>query len=131
MTYIKNFICAILLVASLSLGVFASEEQKYIYYYPEYDITIEFSKNSNINTDTQIIIAESIVHNANIPQTYSLCWLTGHDSSVETVSAISHKVANSEPRCQRTVYNVTTCAKCDYTDIVLVGSNYIYCCPVE
>ena len=63
-------------------------------------------------------------------ETYGLwCNLFGHDYNVETVYTITHCVNPVPPRCLRQYYQVSTCTRCGYSESVLIGSDYINCCP--
>lgn len=131
MTKFKRIISMFLLASSLTLTIFANEPQVLTYNYPEYNTTIVFSDDTKLESDKRKVIADSIAYNSTISQTYSLCWLTGHNLSTETVTETNHKVATYEPRCLIKIYSVTTCSKCDHIETVLKNSDYIWCCPEE
>ena len=127
----KKLLCIFMVVCTLSLVVSATNESTYIYEYPELDLTIEFSEDSAFSQVDRQIIADSIAFETPISQTYSLCWLVGHDFYVETVSALYHKKSEYSPRCQLEVYDVEKCTKCDHLYPTLVSSRYISCCPPD
>lgn len=61
--------------------------------------------------------------------TYGLtCTLFGHKLTSSVVTAVTHKVSATSPRCRRETYNVETCSRCDYVNSRLLGSEYIVCC---
>ena len=120
-----------MVICTLSLAVSAENESAYIYEYPELDLTIEFSKDYFLSQDARQMIADSIAFDTPITQTYSLCWLLGHDFYVETVSALYHKRSEYDPLCQLEVYDVEKCTKCDHLYPTLVTSKYVSCCPPE
>lgn len=61
--------------------------------------------------------------------TYGLtCTLFGHDEKTSSVSAITHKVSSTAPRCLERTYNYTECTRCDYETSRLIASEYIFCC---
>ncbi len=61
--------------------------------------------------------------------TYGLmCTLFGHKLESSSVTAVTHKVRATAPRCRRDIYTVETCSRCDYTNSTLKASSYIACC---
>lgn len=131
MKHLIKLSCITLLIITLSLVISATDNSTYIYDYPEQKVTVEFSDNTDFPDNIRQIIADSIVYDIPLSQTYSLCWLIGHDTTVETVSAIYHERSEYDPRCQWEIYDVTSCTNCDYVYPVLVSSKYISCCPPE
>lgn len=129
--YIRKLSCILLLTVTLPTIISAASETTYIYEYPEQNTTIEFSDSSLLASSTRQTIADSIVYSLPLSQTYSLCWLVGHDTITETITATYHKRSQYEPRCQLEIYHVTSCTNCDYANPVLVSSKYISCCPPE
>lgn len=117
------------MICVLSFVVSAMDESTYTYEYSELDLTVEFDETSVFSNDERQMIADSIAYDAPIQQTYSWCWLLGHDLYVETVSALYHKKSEYDPRCQLEVYDVERCENCDYIYARLVGSRYVSCCP--
>lgn len=131
MNKIKKVFIVGILICILSFMVSATDENTYIYEYAEQNLTVEFIENSAFSEDARQIIADSIAYDTPVPQTYSLCWLLGHDYYVEVVSATYHKKSVYAPRCLIEFYDVTQCRKCDYIYPVFTGSQYIHCCPPE
>ena len=122
--FIKLF-CTFIVVLSLGLVINAADDISYVYNYPAQDITVEFQSDTSFSENTRQIIADAIVYDIPFAQTYSLCWLIGHDITVERVSAIYHKRSVDDPRCQWEIYDVEECSNCDYTYARLVDSRYI------
>lgn len=56
------------------------------------------------------------------------CTLFGHKIESSVVTAVTHKVNSTDPRCLQETYNVETCSRCDYTNKTLLSSIYISCC---
>lgn len=56
------------------------------------------------------------------------CTLLGHKLESSVITAITHKAKATAPRCLRETYNTEVCSRCDYTNSVLIGSEYIACC---
>lgn len=131
MKYIKISFFIILFVSIFTLLVSADTNETYIFEYPAQNITVEFSDTSFLSEEVRQLIADSLVHGTPIPQTYSLCWLLGHDTITETISVVYHERSIYDPRCQLELYDVTSCYNCDYISPVLISSCYISCCPPE
>lgn len=61
--------------------------------------------------------------------TYGLtCTLFGHKIETTSVTAVTHNVRTTAPRCRRDTYSVDNCTRCDYTKSTLTRSVYIACC---
>lgn len=61
--------------------------------------------------------------------TYGLtCTLFGHKLEGTIVSAITHKVSATAPRCLEKTYDYEACTRCDYESSDLINSSYIFCC---
>ena len=61
--------------------------------------------------------------------TYGLtCTLFGHNIKISSVSAVTHKVRATSPRCLKKTYDYEECTRCDYEKATLVCSEYIGCC---
>lgn len=103
------------------------------------------AKETNINNNVEIVIhtevsaeTESKIekHFAsgepatdNISSAYGLtCTLFGHKIEGTAVSAITHKVRSTSPRCKKETYNYEACTRCDYETSELVATVYIVCC---
>ena len=61
--------------------------------------------------------------------TYGItCTLFGHKIEGTIVSAVTHKVSSTSPRCLEKTYNYEACTRCDYENAQLISSMYIVCC---
>ena len=129
--YMKKILSIVILVSVLSFMVSAADKNTNVYEYYEQNLSVEFIENSAFSQDIRQMIADSIAYNTPIPQTYSLCWLLGHDLYIEGVSAVYHKQSEYDPRCQFELYDVEKCRNCDYVYARLVSSQYISCCPPD
>ena len=128
----KRLLCfslAIIFAFSLSLVTSASSEitanQVEIGQF-----TVIFEEDTIYSAAEQQIIAQQIV-NGDITnhQTYGLvCNVFGHKTTTELIEVVEHCVRDSMPRCLLTYYNLTTCSRCDYTNVEHVSSVYINCC---
>lgn len=56
------------------------------------------------------------------------CTLFGHKIETTSVTAVTHNVRTTAPRCRRDTYSVDNCTRCDYTKSTLTRSVYIACC---
>ena len=131
MKNVKILLCSIIFIFTCSLIAYANNDDVYIYEYPEFNLSIEFPADTTLSSTTRQMIADSIAYDIPLSQTYSWCWLLGHDTTTKTISAIYHKRSEYDPRCQVELYDVTSCSNCDYVSPVLISSSYISCCPPE
>ncbi|MBE6814692.1 MAG: hypothetical protein E7522_04480 [Ruminococcaceae bacterium] len=61
--------------------------------------------------------------------TYGLtCTLFGHKIEGTIVTAVTHKVRATSPRCKKDTYNYEACTRCDYETSQLIDTEYIVCC---
>ena len=122
----------VILSLCMAITAFSSGSEDYEFEYNE-NITIVFENDTVFSQEERQNIADIIVYGNvdNNISTYSLCWLTGHDMISDSVVEIQHKVATTEPRCRRTVYEVETCSNCDHVEITNLGSTFIFCCLEE
>ena len=61
--------------------------------------------------------------------TYGLtCTLFGHKIEETIVTATTHKVRTTAPRCVMKTYDYEACTRCDYETSRLIDTEYIYCC---
>jgi len=128
----KKLLCIIVMLLSvLTCAVVATDANTYVYEYPELNLSVTFIENTSFSQEVRQKIADSIAYDTPVSQTYSLCWLLGHDLYVEGVSVVYHKRAEHDPRCQWEFYDVEKCENCDYAYPRLVSSQYISCCPPE
>lgn len=119
---------AIIIVLTLTISVYATGTSDNIYNIN--GITVEFSESSSFTEEEQVTIAQLVVDGIeNSTTTYNvLCTLFGHSTTTETIGVIEHCVRDAQPRCLKTVEDVTACSRCDYVSIDVIGSYYIVCC---
>ena len=95
-------------------------------------ITIEFSENTAISSETQATIAQMIVNDEYISSatTYNLlCTLFGHKEVTETYTVIEHCVSDTAPRCLKSLQDITICTRCEtVTNVHIVSTYYVNCC---
>ena len=128
-----------LLISTLTVTIFADENNPLVYQYYDPEITVEFAESLNVSSERQQQIADKIAYidSSFIPGPESdslnniICTLFGHDLSTTTVTATHHKVHVYNPRCLLEIYYVSACSRCNYTNAELAGSAYIVCCPVD
>lgn len=94
--------------------------------------TIIFNVDSNFDEEQQQIIAQKVISNDitnDISATYNLmCTLFGHKTTTESITVIEHRVSDTQPRCRKSLQDVTGCTRCDYVTTSVVSATYIYCC---
>ena len=94
--------------------------------------SVIFNADSAFTAEEQQLIAEKAVANNTENETDTtynlLCTLFGHKTSTESITVIEHCVREAQPRCTRSLQDVTTCSRCDYVDISVFSSTYIHCC---
>ena len=131
MKQLLRLLSFILVMLCFVLAVSASELNGTAIEYPNEMITIQFEENTSLSAERMQMIADSFVYGTPIPQTYALCWLTGHDKVTETMTVTQHKADQYDPRCILEIYLITTCTKCDYYSEEFDSSGYISCCPED
>ena len=129
----KAFIITILLLVFSINGIAANDTETMIDY-ADCNVTVVFDSSIPVSSDVQQRIAEYLVYGTvsaseSSVQPRAFCWLTGHDYVTSTVSTIEHEVYATAPRCVESLYEVTTCSKCDYMESTCLSSISIYCCP--
>ena len=94
--------------------------------------SVIFDADSSFTAEEQQLIVEKVVSNNTDNEaatTYNLlCTLFGHKTTTETITVIEHCVRESQPRCTKSLRDVTTCSRCDYVTIDVLSSTYIHCC---
>ena len=136
---IVKTIALFLALSVLTLTIFADDLNPLVYQYHDPEVTVEFSESLNISMERQQHIADDIAgisssSISNPPQILPdniICTLFGHDLSTTTVTATHHKAKVYNPRCLVEVYHVSACSRCNYSDMEMVGSVYIFCCPED
>lgn len=129
--YFAIFLSTVIIL-SLQLSVAASDSIGNSFTIGSF--TIEFSNDSAYNYEEQKILAQRLVL-SNVEEEPSstnynlLCTMFGHKTTVESVTIIEHCVSDTQPRCLRTIQELTICSRCEsviYTNTI--SQVYIYCC---
>lgn len=93
------------------------------------EITIE---NENISKETRAKIIDFYTNGGEEKEgtsTYGItCTLFGHKLESSTVTATTHKVRSTSPRCLKKTYLYESCTRCDYEESTLASQVYIVCC---
>lgn len=126
-----------LLSLLLSLGVVAVNlDNPSSYNNNPSDVVVIVENASNLSEEQAMRLTEMVrlYHCGGVAttnsNTYGLtCTLFGHKTIMNTTYVIEHKVRATNPRCLQTLYEVTTCERCDYENIQYVTDSYIPCCP--
>ena len=115
--------CVILVISFLlTMGSISAEN---IYLEKE----IIFSDNSEFTEAEKEHIKLFLTSGCSDSDTYGLkCTLFGHTYKTEYVTAITHKVFATSPRCLREIYETNICEDCSDTQSVLISSTMITCC---
>lgn len=120
---------AIVIAFSFSVNAFATTTTSNVYSFD--DITVEFFGDSAFSAEEQESIAQ-LIASGNFEHssiTYNvLCTLFGHKTTVETIGVIEHCVRDVQPRCLKSLQDVTVCSRCDYVSIDVYSTYYINCC---
>lgn len=121
-------ITALCVAITLSLSTFATGVSGNIYTIN--GTTVEFASDSAFTPDEQLAIAEYVVNGKESSSTtYNLlCTLFGHNTTTESFTIIEHCVSATAPRCVESIQDITACSRCDYVEIDVVSSIYIFCC---
>lgn len=120
---------AIVIISLLPLNAYANGNTEHIFSFE--GITVEFSDTSSFTIEEQAKIAEFVVNGTNdsSASTYNLwCTMFGHNTTTESFSVIEHCVRNDQPRCLKTIQEVTACSRCDYVSTNVLNTSYIMCC---
>jgi len=131
MKIFKIILASVLLLSILYTGIYANAEivGDSIYFYDE-NITIKFNPDDSLDDNRKLFIANALVYGAP-KQTRAWCWLTGHSLREYTLTSLKHRVEPLDPRCLRSIYDVTVCDNCDYYEEVLLTSVLVSCCPKD
>ena len=84
----------------MPITAYASSETKYRYDYESSDTTLVFDENTAFDADERQNIADYIVNGGSADETVSvqsLCWLTGHKITSDSVIEVQHKVSKTAP----------------------------------
>lgn len=94
--------------------------------------SIEFEATSSFTIEEQQWFAQQIADHSissDNATTYNLwCNMFGHKLTTETITVIEHCVSDTQPRCIKSIQELSACSRCDYTSIEVLNSIYIYCC---
>lgn len=95
-------------------------------------VTVVFESDSTFSIDKKNEIVDYIITD-NIQDTsvttYNLlCTLFGHKTTTESITVYEHCVRDAQPRCIRSLQDVTGCTRCDYVTTEVITSSYVYCC---
>lgn len=129
MKRILTTLLAIIIALSLPLSAAAINNAQGIY--TVNGITVEFSENSLFTPEEQAVITQLIVDgidNSSATTYNVLCTLFGHKTTTETIGVIEHCYREAQPRCLKTIEDVTACSRCDYVSIDVVSTYYVVCC---
>ena len=120
---------ALLLVCSFTSPSFATAEEIYVYNLGT--VTVIFDENDTWDAATREAIAHRLVYgDEDADTTYNLlCNLFGHKYETKGVTAITHCVQSSQPRCLEEIFDLSLCSRCGDQVTERVGFCYIYCCP--
>lgn len=128
---LKGFIFIVLAVSCCFIVFAQTDDAIYRFEYEDAGKTVIFSDDTSISEAKRQQIADSLVYGTEDEDgatVLSWCWLIGHNYTVDIVIVITHKVNPTTPRCLRETFEVTTCTRCDYYNIELISSTYIFCC---
>ena len=128
----KKIIALILVVVSLfcttSISVYAEDANENTVTVTVNEVEFIFDANTTEEYRSKVI-AHYFSHENDGATAYGLtCTLFGHKLESSVVSAITHKVRATDPRCLRERYNMQACSRCDYVTQSLIDSSYISCC---
>lgn len=126
---IRTVITILSLTVLLSVSIFAVNVDNVTHKHEKNEITIEFlSDNLTKAEEAQIIdylvTGEQMAMAGNV-----LCTLFGHSmGATEIITAISHNVYSTAPKCNMDTYGISACTRCDYVSASLLSSKSISCC---
>lgn len=128
----KKIIAIIMVVVSLfaimSFSAYAEEVKEDTITVTVNEIEFTFDVNTSEEYRNKII-AHYFDKNDEDVATYGLmCTLFGHKLESSIITTITHKAKATAPRCLRERYDTEACTRCDYTNAVLISSEYISCC---
>jgi hypothetical protein len=121
---------AIVIALFSTIGVSADETVGHTYQIG--NVTIIFDADSQLSAEQQESIAQLLVNQEyGIAKANIICNIFGHKNSVEGVTTITHKVSESDPRCLRELFTITTCSRCNESTVERDAALYISCCPED
>ena len=120
---------ATMLLFAMCINTSATTNQ---YIYEIDNKTIIFDSNTSLDETTSINIVNHLVYGDTDVATYGLmCTLFGHKYESSVITAITHRVVDTDPRCLQEAYEVQTCTRCEYTISERINYQYISCCPED
>ena len=126
---IKHIILVILLVVlSINSNAYTGKKLQQSYNYD--NITIIFN-DTLLDESQQTNIAGTFVDNTTMQTASSIgfiCFFFGHDMQTGYVTAITHRVYSTPPRCLKETFEIRVCKRCGYFETELVGRCFIDCC---
>lgn len=125
----KKVMALMLALATLLCTVVVPANAKELDTHEHIEIIIE---NENISEETRAKIIAFYTNGGEEKEgasTYGLtCTLLGHKLESSTVTATTHKVRSTSPRCLKKTYLYESCTRCDYEESTLASQKYISCC---
>ena len=120
---IRFYICFVIVLSLMMTGISISADNVH------YEKEIIFNNNSVFTEDEKNVITATLTSEHNTYDVYGLkCTLFGHTYKTEYVTAITHKVFATNPRCLREIYETQICEDCSDTQSRLISSDLITCC---
>lgn len=128
----KKIIALIMVIVSLfsvmSISVYAEDANENTVIVTVNDVEFIFEADTTKDFRNKAI-AHYFNHGDDGASAYGLtCTLFGHKLESSVITAITHKVRATDPRCLQETYDTEACTRCDYTNATLIGSTYISCC---
>lgn len=124
----------VLLLAALCLQPVFADDEDYIVIECG-NTTVYFNADTEFTAEEREAIALVLAgeeqqhsHGGDDPDNI-ICDIFGHKTTTEEVTAVTHCVLPTPPRCRQDIYLVTTCSRCDYIDHQLISTSYIDCHP--
>lgn len=104
------------------------------YVYEIGNTSVVFNENTVFSAQEREDIAQLIVNGDSYDSTaYAmLCVISGHDySEYESVTTITHRADDEEPRCLREMFLISKCSRCEHYKTERMSYCYIFCCPED
>ena len=126
-----SFSLAIMLAISFCLITSANSTDSNIITVDNY--TIIFEETTTLTQEENVHIAQLRANCDHETDTHTstygvMCNVFGHKTTTETIIVVEHRVSSTAPRCLENVEELTVCSRCDYVNVEILGSIYIYCC---
>lgn len=128
----KKIIALMLVVISIfsvmSISVYAEDTTDNTVTFTVNEITFIFDEDTSEDFRNKAVANYFNSENDGTAAYGLTCTLLGHKLESSVMTTITHKAKATSPRCLRETYNVEVCTRCDYTNPILIGSEYIVCC---